>query len=122
MRNVIITLAALVVLAASAGAQTPTVTASEKTNTQVTDAPKPVSPFTTTGLVNFGVRATDETGDASRLRRYRDLSDGAMLDQFRFNSDSGAWVFDAGANDVGRDDQRFWGEVLRVGKMRASFF
>jgi MtrB/PioB family decaheme-associated outer membrane protein len=123
MRNVMISLAALVVVASSAGAQTPTATASERTNSnsQVTAAPKPVTPLATTGQVDFGVRGTDLTGDAARFQRYRDLGDGGMLDLFRFNTDGGAWLFEAGADHVGRDDQRFWGEFLQVGKVRASF-
>lgn len=124
MRNVIVSLAALVVAASAAQAQTPTATASAKTesSTQVTAAPKPASSFATTGQVDFGLRGTDITGDAARFQRYRDLGDGGVLERFRFNSDSGSLLFEAGADNVGRSDQRFWGEFLKVGKLRASFY
>ena len=124
MRNVMLSLAALVVVASAAQAQTPTVTASEKTDskTQVTAAPKPAASFATTGQVDFGLRGTDLTGDSARFQRYRDLGDGGVLERFRFNSDSGALLFQAGADNVGRTDQRFWGQFLKVGKLRASFY
>lgn len=119
MRRVMLSLAALVLVASAVQAQTPAASALD--TTQVTPAPKPVQPFGSTGRIDFGIRGTDITGDSARFERYRDLGDGGVLDLFRFNGDGGSWIFEAGADKVGRNDQRFWGEFLRVGKVRASF-
>ena len=121
MRKVMLSFAALVLSASAVQAQTSSVIASEKSNSQVTAAPKPVTPLVTAGQVDFGIRGTDLTGDSARFQRYRDLGDGGVLDRFRFNTDAGRWLFEAGADRVGRNDQRFWGEFLQVGKVRASF-
>ena len=121
MRTVSYSLAALLLVASAVQAQTANGTASGNSNGQATAAPKPASSFASTGQVDFGIRGTDLSGDRARFERYRDLGDGGVLDRFRFNTDSGAWLFEAGADRVGRKDQRFWGEFLAVGKARASF-
>jgi MtrB/PioB family decaheme-associated outer membrane protein len=122
MRKVMLSLAALMLVASAVQAQTPTASATDNTTgTQVTTAPQPASPFNPTGQVDFGIRGSDITGDGARFQRYRDLDDGGVLDDFRFNAENGTWLFEAGADNVGRDDQRFWGEFLQIGKVRASF-
>lgn len=121
MRKVIVSFTALLLLAPAAQAQTSSGTASDTSTGQITAAPKPVSPLLTTGQVDFGIRGTDLSGDRARFERYRDIGNGGVFDQFRFNSDAGGWLFKAGADRVGRKDQRFWGEFLQVGKVRASF-
>jgi MtrB/PioB family decaheme-associated outer membrane protein len=116
-----LSLAALVLVASAAQAQTATATGTDATATQVTTAPQPTTPFGYSGQVDFGIRGTDITGDQARFQRYRDIGDGGVLDRFRFNADGSTWILEAAADKVGRNDQRFWGEFLRVGKLRAEF-
>ncbi len=121
MRRVMHSLAALLLVAFAAQAQTPSGTASEASTGQLTATPTLTTSTVTAGQVDFGIRGTDLSGDRARFERYRDLGNGGVVDRLRFNTDSGSWLFDAGADRVGRKDQRFWGEFLSVGKARASF-
>jgi len=120
MRTMTVSFAALLLVASAAQAQTSSGSASGTSNAQLTAASK-ASPLLTAGQVDFGLRGTDLSGDRARFERYRDLGNGGVLDQFQFNAESDSRVFAAGGNRVGRKDQRFWGEFLQVGRMRASF-
>jgi MtrB/PioB family decaheme-associated outer membrane protein len=71
-------------------------------------------------MVDFGVRGTSSDGDAARYERYRDLGNGLFLDALRWNSDRGGWLFRLSADHAGRKDQRFVGELVRPGRLKAS--
>ena len=71
-----------------------------------------------TGWIDFGVRGSDITGDGARYERYRDLGDGAAFETFRFNQERGQWLFTGAADHVGRDDQRYRGDVVKPGKVK----
>jgi MtrB/PioB family decaheme-associated outer membrane protein len=81
--------------------------------------PLPTSP--TIGRVDFGFRGDSLTGDEARYNRFRDLREGAYLDQFRFNKENGTWLFAASANNVGYRDQRYFAKFASIGKLKASF-
>lgn len=65
------------------------------------------------GFVDFAARLTDVSGDEARYQRFRDLSDGAYADRFRFLKAGSGWAFDFQADHVTRDDQRFYGSYRR---------
>ncbi len=71
--------------------------------------------------VDFGVRVTSVTGDEARFQRFRDLGDGAFLERLRFDRSGDGWVFAAGADHVGRRDQRYFAEYGAKGKLKVSF-
>lgn len=79
---------------------------------QVTDPPA------TTGAIDFGVRGTSVNGDAARYERYRDLGDGLALEGVRLNRERQGWLFDFMADHVGRDDQRYRGDIVKPGKLK----
>jgi MtrB/PioB family decaheme-associated outer membrane protein len=72
------------------------------------------------GSIDFGVRGTSVNGDPARYERYRDLGDGAYLGALRLNRETNGWVIAAGADNVGRRDQRFDGQFVRPGKLKIS--
>jgi len=82
-----------------------------------TTPPAPV-PSVTVGGADFGLRKTNATGDAARYERYRDMGDGAYLNQFQLTRENANWFFDGGANNVGRQDQRFFGSATKPGRIR----
>ncbi len=73
------------------------------------------------GQVDFGARFTDTTGDPARYQRFRDLSDGATLNLFKFERERPTWLFSATAFDVGYNDQRYTAGFERFGTLKASF-
>jgi MtrB/PioB family decaheme-associated outer membrane protein len=73
------------------------------------------------GKLDFGVRGTSVDGDSARYERYRDLGDGLFLETVRLNRERGGWLFDLAAEHVGRRDQRYVGNVVRPGKLKAAF-
>ena len=89
-----------------------------------TPAPQPEAAPTSsswTGSFNLGVRGTSADGDAARYERYRDLSDGAFLDDARLSREYKGWLFDVFADHVGRRDQRYAGTVDQPGLFKGSF-
>ena len=70
------------------------------------------------GLIDFGIRGTSVSGEPARYERYRDLSDGLFLGGLRLNRETTGWVLAAGADNLGRRDQRFEGQVIRPGKFK----
>src|SRR6185436_19749472 len=118
-RTAILTGALLLVFAATARAQQNAAAAGQ--------APSAVSATDTTsftpkfGRVDFGYRGNDVSGDAARFQRYRDLRDGAYVDQFRFAKDRETWLFDASANNVGYRDQSYRATFESFGRLRADF-
>jgi MtrB/PioB family decaheme-associated outer membrane protein len=72
----------------------------------------------TTGWLDFGVRGSDILGDGARYERYRDIGDGAAFETFRLNHERAGWLFNAAADHVGRDDQRYRGDAVKPGKVK----
>ncbi len=73
------------------------------------------------GTVDIGIRFSDLTGDDYRLQRFRDLSDGMLVDRFRMDQRGQRWWFSAGADHLGRDDQRLFGDFRVDRKLKISF-
>jgi MtrB/PioB family decaheme-associated outer membrane protein len=77
------------------------------------------SPTTSSsGRVDVGVRGSSLTGDAARYERYRDLGDGLFLETFRWRAQRSGWFLDAGADHVGRRDQRYTLAATRPGSFK----
>ena len=98
-----ISIAALVMVSATASAQAQNGTA------------------ISTGTAEIGARATTTTGDAARYERYRDLGDGMFLDALRLTRSKDAWLFNFTSDHLGRKDQRFIGRAVNQGKVNAWF-
>lgn len=73
------------------------------------------------GSVDLGVRYTNIRGDEARFQRFRDLGNGGFLDRFRLQRDGARWVFNLGADHMGRLDQRYFGDFQHSGKVKATF-
>lgn len=73
------------------------------------------------GVFDIGFLGSAIDGDAARFQRYRDLRDGASADLFRFTRDEGRWFAKAGADHVGRRDQRYFMTFGQPGRLKASF-
>lgn len=71
------------------------------------------------GIIDFSVRGTSVDGDAARYERYRDLGDGLALEVVRLHRERGNYLFDFGANHVARNDQRYRGDIVNPGKLKA---
>lgn len=71
--------------------------------------------------IDVGLRFTDITGDQARFQRFRDIGDGALVERFRFDREGNGWFWKSGADHVGRQDQRYWGEYGGVGKVKVRF-
>jgi len=82
---------------------------------------QPAAVPATSGTAIFGARFSDVSGDTVRYQRYRDLSDGALLDRFRFDREGDHWRFESLADHVGAKDQRFHASFFGGGKVKASF-
>ena len=87
--------------------------------TPVPAAPAIVAPGS--GIAVLGTRFSDVTGDSYRYQRYRDVSDGAVLDRFRFDRDGTSWHFESLADHVGAADQRFRAAFAGSNRLKASF-
>jgi MtrB/PioB family decaheme-associated outer membrane protein len=81
--------------------------------------PAPASSSPWSGTIDFGVRGTDLIGDGARYERYRDLGNGLFLEDARVKREQEKWILEAGAEHVGRRDQRYAGSAVRPGKLRA---
>jgi MtrB/PioB family decaheme-associated outer membrane protein len=75
----------------------------------------------TLGSVDFGFRGDNLEGDEARYNRFRDLRGGGFVDNFRFERETETLFFRAEANNVGYRDQRYFGQVQSIGKLKASF-
>ncbi len=110
--------ALLAAFSTAAGAQGP---ATDNAQSTAAPAATPAAPAKPSGRIELGLRGTDLTGDPARFQRYRDLGDGGFLEGFRWNYEDAKAAFSAGADHVGRTDQRYWADFLKIGKARASF-
>jgi MtrB/PioB family decaheme-associated outer membrane protein len=73
------------------------------------------------GTVDFGYRGTSLTGDVARFNRYQDLRDGPLVNRFRYAKESETTAFRLEANNVGYYDQRYFANLEKIGKLKASF-
>jgi MtrB/PioB family decaheme-associated outer membrane protein len=73
-----------------------------------------------TGLLDFGFRIGDVTGDAARYQRFRDLRDGPTLDLLRYSRGTDTWQFDAAFDHVGYRDQRYLAQATWFGKVQVT--
>ena len=84
-----------------------------------TAAAQTAEPPAVSGAIDVGVRGTGLSGDAARYERYRDLGNGLALEGVRLSRERRGWLFDFLADHVARNDQRFRGDILRPGKVKA---
>lgn len=73
------------------------------------------------GMVDIGLRGVSVDGDEARLERYRDLSQGLILDSARFDRSGERSFLSFRTENTGRNDGRYWGEYLHGGKVKLSF-
>ena len=61
-------------------------------------------------------------GDPARWQRYQDLRDGLLFTGARFTREdpAGAWLFKAGADNVGWRDQRYAADYERTGRFKVT--
>ena len=121
MRTTLSLIAAALLTSAAASAQQPTASQATLPPTGVKFTSTQVTVPETSGIATIGARFSDVTGDAPRYQRYRDLSDGAIVDRFRFDRDGRAWRFESYADHVGALDQKFHASFFGAGKVKASF-
>jgi MtrB/PioB family decaheme-associated outer membrane protein len=144
MRNIRISLAALVILlpltasaqsafvatgqtAAGQGPQKPAPPAKpaepQPPAKPATPAAAPAEDEENTGWVgysDFGVRGTSLNGDPSRFERYRDMGDGLFMEKLTVGREAKGWLLDFSGEHVGRTDQRYIGTAINPGKVRAA--
>jgi MtrB/PioB family decaheme-associated outer membrane protein len=85
-------------------------------------APQPAPAVgVSTGWVDFGVRATDVSGDADRFERYRDVGSGAFLEWLFWGHATQSRLLRVSAANAGRRDQRFEGLFEQTGRFRGTF-
>jgi MtrB/PioB family decaheme-associated outer membrane protein len=73
------------------------------------------------GATDVGVRLGDVSGDETRLQRFRDISDGVVMERFRFEHEGDRWFFSLRGDHAGRRDQRYAVEYLHGGRLAVSF-
>jgi MtrB/PioB family decaheme-associated outer membrane protein len=73
------------------------------------------------GTVDFGGRITEIEGDEARAQRYRDLRSGLYANNAVVGRRTAEWMFEAQAWNIGYRDQRYQMDVLRPGRLNASF-
>jgi MtrB/PioB family decaheme-associated outer membrane protein len=121
MRNrLFVTVAALLLITASARAQE--VSGTEPGQTPTT-AVTTGSDFPLVNQLDFGIRGTlfSDNSDRARFQRYRDVRDGGTVDLFRFTQETPRSVFKLEGDHVGYRDQRFFGSFNHYGKVKATF-
>jgi MtrB/PioB family decaheme-associated outer membrane protein len=124
--------ALLLILPALAGAQqetqAPTQAAAGPQAAQAVPPAAPAPPSDITlpggfrlGRVDVGFRGDHIKGDEARYNRFRDLRQGAFLDNFKLEKETPSWFFLGEARNVGYRDQRFAGEFESIGRLKTSF-
>jgi MtrB/PioB family decaheme-associated outer membrane protein len=75
------------------------------------------------GQVDFGFRATSysDGSDEARYQRYRDLRNGAFIENFRWGANDDHALWDVRATHVGYRDQQYAANYNKFGKLKASF-
>jgi MtrB/PioB family decaheme-associated outer membrane protein len=85
-------------------------------------APPPIAPLSPrVGLIDFGVRVSDVSGDPALVQEFRDLRDGPTINVLRYTREADAWAFTVAADNVGYRDQRYFADFTRYGRFRGSF-
>ncbi|HKO95091.1 MAG TPA: MtrB/PioB family outer membrane beta-barrel protein, partial [Polyangiaceae bacterium] len=71
-----------------------------------------------------GGRWSSQQGDPARFQRYGDFGDGALFNLARISREhaAGKWLFSGGADNVGWQDQRYFGVYERPGNYTVSAF
>ncbi len=95
----------------------------EAAETPASDAEPSGSLFDPTWNQFFlGGRWSSVSGDPARWQRYQDLRDGLLFRDARFARENpdGIWRFQAGADNVGYRDQRFFANYERTGRFVVS--
>src|SRR5215207_6830889 len=72
--------------------------------------------------VTFGGAFSSIDGDPTRFQRYQDMRDGVLVTDARyaFENPEGNWLFQAGADRVGRRDQRYFASYERIGRFSVT--
>ena len=72
--------------------------------------------------VTFGGLFSSIDGDPARFQRYQDMRDGVLVTDARyaFENPEGNWLFQAGADRVGRRDQRYFANYERIGRFSVT--
>ena len=104
--------------AGQSGQQTQTASTAASTSTTSQAPAAPVS-GPKLGQVDFGFRGDSVTGDEARFNRYRDLSQGGLVDRFRWGKITDTWGFFCAAYNVGYEDLSFLGEFEATGRPAA---
>ncbi len=65
-------------------------------------------------------RASSIAGDAARFQRYEDLRDGLLFTGGRLLRETPEWMVNAGADNVGWRDQRYFTNYERTGRFRIN--
>ncbi len=68
----------------------------------------------------FAGRLSSVAGDEARFQRYQDFRDGPLFTGARFLRETSAWSFQAGADNVGWRDQRYFASYERTGRFAVS--
>ncbi len=105
MRTRLMTITGVLLLASAAGVRAQETAAQQPPPIQQTATPN-AGGEEWIGLIDLGFRGTDATGDAARLERYRDLSDGAAS-QITYAKDTPLFNVNASAFNIGYKDQRY---------------
>jgi MtrB/PioB family decaheme-associated outer membrane protein len=107
--------------AGQSGQQTQTAGTAASTSTTQAQAPAAPASGPKLGQVDFGFRGDSVKGDEARFNRYRDLSQGGLVDRFRWGKITDTWAFFSAANNVGYEDQSFLGEFEATGRLKTKF-
>ncbi|HEY6509651.1 MAG TPA: MtrB/PioB family outer membrane beta-barrel protein [Vicinamibacterales bacterium] len=65
--------------------------------------------------LEMAVRATHVTGDAARFQRFQDMRSGPLFTGARYAREIGGRAIQAGADNVGYRDQRYFGTLVQPG-------
>lgn len=111
------TAAVALLLAGTAWAQQPPQTPPPSSAQQAGDR----SAVREQGRLEFGLRATNISGDEARFNRFRDFRNGPFLSGLRGERETGNWFFLGEAHNVGYRDQRFFAAFENIGRLKGRF-
>jgi MtrB/PioB family decaheme-associated outer membrane protein len=111
-----------------------TAASSQKPATPPAQTPPPAGPTTSGPLAEdsrslfapswnmfqLSGRLSSIAGDEARWQRYEDLGDGVLFTTGRVERSTTDWNFNAGADNVGWRDQRYFGNYERIGHLKIS--
>ena len=73
-----------------------------------------------TGTIDFGFRPDMSSGNVAQYERFRDVRDGAFT-RFTVSREGDSYLFNAGARNIGYDDQEYFAD-FNGGRAKAAFF